>query len=71
MTLNTKRKHLAYLAAVNERYLTAEAKLKEAIIVCRSPDLDGKPMCSYGEIAMTLGITRQSVHEYIKRWSSG
>ncbi len=71
MTDRQKQLALARLKALNERYLTAHLKLHEAIVACRSTDLDGNALCTYAEIAQAVGITRQSVHEYVKRWELG
>lgn len=65
-----RNKQMAVLMADYGVYLKAEAKLKQSIIACRSMTLDGTPAWTYEAISAALGISRQAVHQYIKRWSS-
>ena len=69
MTPQQRNRQLAQLISDYQTYLRAERKLKQSIIACRSETLDGTPAWSYAAIGAALGITRQSVHEYVKRWS--
>lgn len=70
MTPNRRNKQLAQLAEDFKTYLKAEAKLKQSIIACRSTTLDGEPGWTYEAIAQVMGISRQAVHKYVKRWST-
>jgi hypothetical protein len=52
-----------HLQAITERLRTIEAKQREAILVCLSPDLDGQRACTYQEVADVLDVSRQAVWE--------
>lgn len=55
-----KQAALHQLKVAESKRRQLQARIDELVAVLRTPDMDGKTMATWAEVAEPLGITRQS-----------
>lgn len=67
MAYSKKTKTLMQLQAYVERRRTLDQKIRETILVARSTDLDGVPLCTLKEIGDAIGVSKQAIWQYVEK----